>query len=59
MLLGITGGTNPDGSAKTCKEYRETPDYVERRANLLRYSRREITVDELIGSDCPSGPAAL
>jgi hypothetical protein len=58
-LLGITGGTNPDGSAKICREYRETPNYIERRTNLLRYSRHEITVDQAIGSDCPSGSAPL
>ena len=53
------GETNPDGTLMTCGDYRNTPRYLARRSDLLRYSRSEITVDQLFGEDCPSGPAAL
>lgn len=51
--------SNPDGKPMTCAEYQAMPWYVERRTALLRYSRREISADQLLGEDCPSGPAAL
>ncbi|HVM86174.1 MAG TPA: hypothetical protein VMW18_19930 [Candidatus Binatia bacterium] len=51
---------NPNGGPKSCKEYRETPRYIERRNLLMRYAHKEIGADEALGgSDCPSGPAAL
>ncbi len=43
----------------TCERYRSTQRYLKRRADLLRYAKREITVDQLLGDDCPSGPASL
>jgi len=43
----------------TCEGYRSTPRYVARRADLLRYAKREMTVDQLLGAGCPSGPASL
>jgi hypothetical protein len=51
--------SNPDGKPMTCAEYQAMPWYVERRAALLRYSRREISAGQLMGEDCPSGPASL
>jgi hypothetical protein len=48
-----------DGAPMTCERYRSTKRYVDRRADLLRYANREITVDQLLGGDCPSGPASL
>jgi hypothetical protein len=59
VLKDVTGGTNPDGSAKTCSEYRATPEYIERRAKLLQYQRGEISLEKLLGPACPSGPASL
>jgi hypothetical protein len=50
---------NPNGAPMTCDSYRNTQRYLERRADLLRYSRSEITVDRLFGEDCPSGPVSL
>ena len=47
------------GTPMTCERYRSTQRYVDRRADLLRYSKREMTVDQLLGADCPSGPASL
>ncbi len=49
----------PDGAPMTCERYRSTQRYLKRRADLLRYAKREITVDQLLGDDCPSGPASL
>lgn len=43
----------------TCESYRNTHRYLNRRSDLLRYSRSEITVDQLFGEVCPSGPASL
>lgn len=54
-LYGADG--KPNGM--TCADYRSTPRYQDRRAALLRYQRREIGVDDVFGSECPSGPAAL
>jgi hypothetical protein len=51
--------SNPDGKPMTCAEYQAMPWYVEQRAALLRYSRREISADELLDEDCMSGPASL
>jgi hypothetical protein len=48
-----------DGPPMTCDRYHSTPRYVHRRSELLRYANREITVDQLFGEDCPSGPASL
>jgi hypothetical protein len=48
-----------DGKSMTCERYRGTQRYLDRRAELLRYAKREITVDQLLGEDCPSGPASL
>ena len=48
-----------EGTRMTCERYRSTQRYLDRRADLLRYAKREITVDELLGEDCPSGPASL
>lgn len=48
-----------NGTPMTCERYRSTPRYVERRADLLRYANREITLDQVLGKDCPSGPASL
>jgi hypothetical protein len=50
--------TNPT-APMTCERYRSTPRYVDRRADMLRYAKREMTVDQLLGADCPSGPASL
>ncbi|GAB2179468.1 hypothetical protein [Dongia sp. agr-C8] len=51
---------NPHGGPKSCKEYRETSDYLERRERLMRYAKGEIGIDEALGEGgCPSGPAAL
>jgi hypothetical protein len=48
-------GHNPDGSAMSCQDYRQSQPYVEKRERLSRYGRGEIGVDEAIGADCPSG----
>ncbi len=48
-----------DGSIKTCKAYRETSAYLEKRALLLKYDRKQIGVDAVVGSECSLGPAAL
>ena len=48
-----------NGAPMTCERYRSTQRYLDRRADLLRYANREITVDQLLGEDCPSGPASL
>ena len=48
----------PDG-INTCKEYRATSAYIERRALLLKYDRQEIDLDAVLPDECPLGPAAL
>ncbi|HKP26790.1 MAG TPA: hypothetical protein VJV39_23170 [Dongiaceae bacterium] len=48
-----------NGRPMTCERYRSTQHYVDRRADLLRYANQEIPVDQLLGEDCPSGPASL
>jgi hypothetical protein len=48
-----------DGSIKTCKAYRETSAYLEKRTILLKYDRKQIGVDAVVGSECSLGPAAL
>jgi hypothetical protein len=53
------GQTNLDGTLMTCADYRSTPRYLKRRLDLLRYSRSELSVDQLLGEECPSGPASL
>ena len=53
------GASSPDGKPMTCQEYRNTPRYLTKRADLLRYSRNEISASQLLGEDCPSGPASL
>ena len=60
-LVGPPEVTEPaaDGAPMTCERYRSSPRYVARRADLLRYTKREITVDQLLGGNCPSGPASL
>ena len=50
---------SPDGSITTCKAYRETPSYLEKRELLLKYDRKEVSVDDVVGDDCSLGPAAL
>jgi hypothetical protein len=52
-------GTYPPRPLMTCSEYRQTPRYLQKRALVLSYARREIGVDQAIGEDCPSGPASL
>jgi hypothetical protein len=66
LLTGISAG-RPDQFKSTaaeqgisCKEYQQTPAYVERRKRLVRYQYEEIGIDDALGdSDCPSGPASL
>jgi ABC-type transport system substrate-binding protein len=54
------GHRNPDGTPMTCSDYRSTPRYLERRANLLRYAHGEIGASQALDEqDCPSGPASL
>lgn len=48
-----------DGTVSSCAEYREIPRHQSKRLSLLRYDRGEIDVDEVIGEECPSGPASL
>jgi hypothetical protein len=60
-LVGPPEVTEPaaDGAPLTCERYRTTQRYLDRRADLLRYAKRDITVDQLLGEDCPTGPASL
>lgn len=48
-----------DGTVSSCAEYREMPRYQSKRTVLLQYDRSEIDADEVIGEECPSGPASL
>lgn len=48
----------PDGIS-TCKQYRESPVYLEKRALLLKYQRHEVDLDAVMDDDCSLGPAAL
>jgi hypothetical protein len=48
------------GPGMSCKDYLQTSAYLEQRERLMRYKRREISVDEALGENsCPSGPASL
>jgi len=55
----ITPRSDFPDEIKTCKEYRATPVYVEKRALLLKYYRHEVGLDAVIEDDCRLGPAAL
>jgi hypothetical protein len=53
------GEFNPDGTPASCEDHRRTPRYTERRDQLLRYARGEITAEQVTTDPCDVSPGAL
>jgi hypothetical protein len=52
------GEFNPDGTPASCEDHRRTPRYIERRDQLLRYGRGEITAEQVTIDPCDVSPGA-
>jgi hypothetical protein len=52
------GGFNSDGTPASCEDHRRTPRYTQRRDQLLRYDRGEITAEEVLTDPCDVSPGA-
>lgn len=52
------GEFNPDGTPMNCSGHRKTSRYIAHRAELIRYGRGEIKVEELLPDRCDVSPVA-
>lgn len=53
-----TGEFNPDGTPASCDDHRRTARYVQRRDQLLRYGRGEVTAEQVLTEPCDVSPGA-